>query len=268
MLHLSLLPDHARWADFFFRALPRRGRRGARLPRRVRLARRHGAAAAAAAGRALRRHTPVVPRQRHGRQPGRARDAADRPRRSTVVEADAVAARRASSSRSGTRRSSTRRPGARRSALARGVVADGRGWSTTTSARSGSRGRGAPPSCSPSSRAAEVGDAARRARASSATARATSPRTAATIERAARRRRAARVASTNALELGIDIGGARRRRADRLPGHPRLDVAAGGARRAGERRTRSRSWSRRTTRSTSTSCITPRTCSTAAPRRP
>ena len=54
MLHLGILPNHRAWADFFANLARRRGRRGARLPRRVRLARRERAAAAAADRRRLR----------------------------------------------------------------------------------------------------------------------------------------------------------------------------------------------------------------------
>ncbi len=63
MLHLSLLPDHARWADFFFRLSTRGGGRGARVPRRLRLARGDGPAPAPTAGRALRRRSALVPRR-------------------------------------------------------------------------------------------------------------------------------------------------------------------------------------------------------------
>ena len=83
----------------------------------------------------------------------------------------------------------------------------------------------------------------------------------------ARGRRAARGRRHDGAGAGIDIGLARRRRADRLPGDARLDVAAGGPRgTAGP--ARSRCSSRRTTRSTSTSCTIPRTCSTSRPRPP
>ena len=44
------------------------------------------------------------------------------------------------------------------------------------------------------------------------------------------------VATTNALELGVDIAGPGRRGAGRLPGHAGLVLAAGGPRRAGRRR--------------------------------
>ena len=52
------------------------GGRSARVPRRVRLARRDGAAAAPAADRPLRRHPQVVPGLGHRGQPGRTRDPA------------------------------------------------------------------------------------------------------------------------------------------------------------------------------------------------
>ncbi len=65
-----------------------RGRRGARLPRRLRLARGQRAAPAAAPCARLRRRAALRPDQRHDRQPApargephRARDAARRPRR-------------------------------------------------------------------------------------------------------------------------------------------------------------------------------------------
>ena len=83
MLHLSLLPDHARWARLLLPALAGRGRRSARLPGRLRLARGDGAATAPAPRRPLRRRSPLVPRERDGGQPGRARGPAHGARRST-----------------------------------------------------------------------------------------------------------------------------------------------------------------------------------------
>ena len=62
-------------------ALADRDRRGARVPRGVRVARRDGASASATADRALRREPALVSRERDGRQSRRARVAADRPRR-------------------------------------------------------------------------------------------------------------------------------------------------------------------------------------------
>ena len=62
-------------------ALPDRDRRGARVPRGVRLTRGDGPAAAPTADRALRGRPALVPGERHGGQPGRAGLAADRSRR-------------------------------------------------------------------------------------------------------------------------------------------------------------------------------------------
>ena len=70
MLHLSLLPDHARWTDSVAPPLDRRDRRGARAARRVRHARRDGAAPAPPHHRAPRRVAALVPRERDGREPG------------------------------------------------------------------------------------------------------------------------------------------------------------------------------------------------------
>ena len=63
-------------------SLARRGRRGARVPRGVRLSRRDGAAPPPAARGALRRRSAVVPRERDRRQSGGARDEAHRARAS------------------------------------------------------------------------------------------------------------------------------------------------------------------------------------------
>jgi len=59
------------------------------------------------------------------------------------------------------------------------------------------------------------------------------PRERRAIERGLREGSLLGVVSTNALELGIDIGGLDACRHRRLPGHDRLDGAAGG--RAGRR---------------------------------
>ena len=94
MLHLSLLPDHARWADFFLRlslvvvdeAHVCRGVFGSHVAMVLRRLRRliahYGGVPA------------VVPRQRHRGQPGRARDPAHRARRFDEVTDDRLAARR------------------------------------------------------------------------------------------------------------------------------------------------------------------------------
>ena len=55
MLHRGILPGHARWASFLRQSALCRDRRVPHLPRRVRLARRPGAAPAAAGVRPLRR---------------------------------------------------------------------------------------------------------------------------------------------------------------------------------------------------------------------
>ena len=80
MLHVGVLPHHDRWGDVPLEPPLRRRRRGARLPRRLRLARRQRAAAAAAAGARLRLRSAVPARLGDDRQPRRARELADRPR--------------------------------------------------------------------------------------------------------------------------------------------------------------------------------------------
>ena len=81
MLHLGILPEPPRVGELPLQPRDRRGRRGARLPRRLRLARRQRAAAAAPDRRRLRHRAAVPDGVRHDRQPGRARRAPDRPRR-------------------------------------------------------------------------------------------------------------------------------------------------------------------------------------------
>ena len=87
----------------------------------------------------------------------------------------------------------------------RGLHARWRGSWTRARARSGSRGRGAPPSSWPSSRGAAWARPPR-ARGSRPTGRATSPRTGARSSGRSPTVTLLAVASTNALELGIDIG--------------------------------------------------------------
>ena len=70
MLHLGILPNHRAWARLLRQPRARRRRRGARLPRRVRLARRQRAAAAAAGRRRLRDRAALRAGQRDDRQPG------------------------------------------------------------------------------------------------------------------------------------------------------------------------------------------------------
>ena len=265
MLHLSLLPDHARWADFFFRlsivvvdeAHVCRGVFGSHvamvLRRLRRLVAHYGGEPA------------LVSRERHGRQPGRARGAPHRPGR----RRDRRATRRRGREALRPVEPADRRRGHRAAAerADRGVVAHGRARRATASARSGSRGRGGPPSCSRSSPGGRW--ATRRLRDTDQGLPRRLPGGGPPADRAAaRRRRAARRRLDERARAGHRHRLARRRRADRLPGHARLDVAAGRARRAARRPTRSRSSSPRTTRSTSTSCTTPTTSSTSRPRRP
>ncbi len=263
MLHLALLADHARWADFFFRLSLIVVDEAHVVSRRLRLARGDGAPPAPAAGRALRRRPPVDARERHDRQPRRARDAPDRAavRRGgggrRAVGREAVRALEPADHRRGDRRPAER--------AHRGVVADVEARARRTSARSASRGRGAPPSCWRSSRAARWATR-RSARGSSRTAPATWPRTAgrssgswrtASCSRSRRRTRSS-WASTSARSTP-PCSPATRGRARRCGSRPGARAAA--------TRTRSRSWWRRTIRSTSTSCTIRRTCSTSRPRR-
>ena len=78
MLHIGVLPHHDRWGDVLAQPPLRRRRRGARLPRRLRLARRERAATAAPARADLRRRPAVPARLGDDREPGRARPRAAR----------------------------------------------------------------------------------------------------------------------------------------------------------------------------------------------
>ena len=88
-------PTTRNWGDVLANLALRRRRRGARLPRRVRLARGERAAAAAPAGRGLRHRAALRADERDDRQPGRAGRAADRASSSTLVDDDGAPARRA-----------------------------------------------------------------------------------------------------------------------------------------------------------------------------
>ena len=72
MLHVGMLPHHKSWGDFLANLALGRRRRGAHLPRRLRLARRQRAAAAAAGGARLRLRAALPARLGDDRQPGRA----------------------------------------------------------------------------------------------------------------------------------------------------------------------------------------------------
>ena len=73
-------PTTRAWARLLRQPRRRRRRRGARLPRRLRLARRQRPAPAAAGRRRLRDRAALPAGQRDDRQPGRAGRAPDRPR--------------------------------------------------------------------------------------------------------------------------------------------------------------------------------------------
>ena len=95
MLHVGILPHHDRWGDVLPNLALRRRRRGARLPRRLRLARRERAAPAAPARARLRRGAAVPARLGDDREPRRARAVAarrggdgDRRRRRAARRAD------------------------------------------------------------------------------------------------------------------------------------------------------------------------------------
>ena len=273
MLHRSMLPGHARWAAFLRGAALRRRRRVPRLPRRLRLARRRGAAPAAAGLRALRRRPGVRAGVGDGRPTRRCRRGRLTGLPVVAVTDDALAARR---------------DGVR----AVGAAAD-RAAPASTAHRCAARRPPRPPTCSPtwSSRApgrwpsCGRGAAPRRSRS--------------TTRRAARRgrprRSPARVAAyragylpeeRRALEAALQSGDAARRRRRPTRSSSGVDVtgldavaarrlAGHAGRRCGSRpgapgapaRARWRCSSRATTRSTPTSCTTRRRCSAGRSRR-
>jgi len=81
MLHVGVLPRHDAWGDVLSNLRVRDRGRGARLPRRLRVARRERPPAAAPARARLRGQAAVSPRLRDDREPGRARALAARARR-------------------------------------------------------------------------------------------------------------------------------------------------------------------------------------------
>ncbi len=151
MLHLSLLPDHARWADFFFRlslivvdeAHVCRGVFGSHVAMVLRRLRR--------LDRPLRRLPALVPCERHRGQSGRAGDPAHR---HAVRDGDR---RRLAERREALRLVEPADPrrghGSAAQRVERDVVADGQARRSRTCARSGSPGRGERRSCWPSSHA-------------------------------------------------------------------------------------------------------------------
>ena len=103
MLNMAVLAHHKGWGDFLANLRLGRRRRGAHLPRRLRLARRQRAAPAAPGGPRLRLRAALHLRLGDDRQPGRARRAAGR---APSSRSSTPTARRGPSagSRSGTRR--------------------------------------------------------------------------------------------------------------------------------------------------------------------
>ena len=124
MLHVGVLPHHDRWGDVLTNLALRRRRRGARLPRRLRLARRERAAAAAAARARLRRRAAVPARLGDDREPRRARARAARASTATVDRRRRRAARRADD-RALEPAAARRRARPARERARRGVAADG-----------------------------------------------------------------------------------------------------------------------------------------------
>ena len=233
-----------------------RGRRGARVPRRVRLARGQRAAPPAAAGQRVRHRAPLRPRQRDDRQPRRAGRAADRTRRRARGRATAP------------RGPSARWPcGTRR-------------WSTRTRARACPRCP-RPPGCSPTSCEREVRticflksrrgveliqrftrlrleDAGRPDLAERiAPYRAGyTPAQRREIERRLSDGELLAVVATTALELGIDVGDLDAAICRDLPGHGGQPAPDVGPRGAAVARASPSTWPA-TTRSTSSSAATP-----------
>ena len=103
MLNMGLLPHHKGWGDFLANLELGRRRRGAHLPRRLRLARRQRAAAPAPGRPPLRLGAALHLRLGDDRQPGRARRAA-RPGPSSRSSTPTARRGPGAGSRSGTRR--------------------------------------------------------------------------------------------------------------------------------------------------------------------
>ena len=205
----AILPHHERVGRPVRQPRGRRRRRGAHLPRRLRLARRQRPAAAAADRRRLRRRAALPARLGDDRQPGRAGRAADRARGRRADRARRRAVGRPARSRSGTRRSIDEALGIAPLGARRGRRAAGRARRARARARSASRAR---------ARRVELIDAdrARRARARSAPASCGelvmpyragyTPRSGARSRRGWSPASCSAVVTTDALELGIDVG--------------------------------------------------------------
>ena len=204
MLHLSLLADHARWADFFLRLSLVVVDEAHVLPRGVRLTRLDGAASAAPAGRSLRRLASLVP----GERDRRATRESSRPRLTGLDDVEEITD---DASPSGEKLFALWNPpfvdeetGVRRSALAESAWLLGQLASRGTRTIGFTRSRRAAELLAEWTRR-EVGDAQLRTQITSYRAGylAEDRRR---IERTLADGELLGVASTSALELGIDIG--------------------------------------------------------------
>ena len=232
MLHVGILPCHDRWADVPPAPALRRGRRAAHAARRLRQPRRPRAAPPAPALRALRLVTrrSASPARPSATPPSWRRGCAGcRWRRSTTT-----AHRRPSvASRCGSDRSSTCTPARARRRTSRPRCCC-RASSPTATRRSRSLAAARAPSSSPRTPAALLARRTAPTRPAVAAYRAgyLATERAPSSSRSSPSGELGGVVATSALELGIDVGVARRGGAQRLPRNAGVDAPAGRARRA------------------------------------
>ena len=204
MLHKGILPHHTKWVKLVREPALRRDRRAAQPPRGLRLARGEHPPAAAAAVRVLRLAPAVHLLLGHDRQPEGAGRGADR------AGDDARRRERRAARRALLRdlQPAGRQPPARHPPVGPQLA---RATSRCPSSARGCRRSSSPPRASrprcwsPTSRRRSRRSRARRA-SSAATAAATCRSSGARSSAACARARCSGVVSTNALELGIDIG--------------------------------------------------------------